>query len=191
MKQLILFGLLFFSVHYLKAQHCNCTPLGPFSPIDTSAYAVIFQADINTVEIIDGVGKASVTLHELYKGQLDRNVQLQFESTDTCPFPILAGERWLIYGEYFQVKSILVDVCGRSRKYFRDLKADFNTLNTGQTYDEEVMSVLGTLGNKSISEAQLSGRELIKPKGYTLIFLIAFSLAGFLLMWFIMKKFLK
>jgi hypothetical protein len=176
---------------FVKSQNCNCIPLGPFTANDTSANAVIFQADINSVEVIDGVGKASVTVYELYKGQVDKNIQLQFASTDTCPFPILAGERWLIYGEYFQVKSILVNACGRSRKYFRDLKADFNTLNTGQTFDEEVYAIAAITGIKAIAESQLSGRELIKPKGNTLIFLILFSLIGFLMIWFILKRFLK
>jgi hypothetical protein len=183
--------LFYFCVQLGVAQNCNCLPLGPFSDKDTSAYAVIFQADVNSVEVIDGVGKASITVSELYKGQVDRNIQLQFATSDTCPMSILAGERWLIYGEYFQVQSILVEACGRSRKFYRDLKSDFNTLNTGQTFDEEVISIKSILSVKNINEPQISGRELIKPKGYTLLFLIIFSLLGFLLMWFIMKKFLK
>jgi hypothetical protein len=190
MKVLKIF-LFYFCAQLVAAQNCNCLPLGPFSVKDTGAYAVIFQADINSVEVIDGVGKASITVSELYKGQVDKNIQLQFETSDTCPMPILAGERWLIYGEYFQVKTILIEACGRSRKFYRDLKADFNTLNTGQTFDEEVMSIKSILSVKSINETQMSGRELIKPKGYTLLFLVVFSLFGFLLMWFILKKFLK
>jgi hypothetical protein len=190
MRFLIIFSFCFY-VQFVFAQNCNCLPLGPFSNKDTSAYAVIFQADINSVEVIDGVGKASITVSELYKGQVDRNVQLQFATSDTCPMNILAGERWLIYGEYFQVKSILVEACGRSRKFFKDLKADFNTLNTGQTFDEEIISVKSLLTVKNINEPQMSGRELIKPKGYTLLFLMIFSLVGFLMIWFILKRFLK
>lgn len=186
------FILFFFVFVFIsKGQNCNCIPLGPFAANDTNKAAVIFQCDINTVEVIDGVGKVNATIHELYQGQVDRQVQLQFTSSDTCSIAIAPGERWLIYGEYYQVKTILLTACSRSRKFFRDQKADFYAINTGQSFDEEVEALKTILSIKPLIESQLSGRELIKPKGYTLILLVTFSFVGFLLIWFILKKFLK
>ncbi len=190
-KYFNLFLFFLFFIFVSKGQNCNCIPLGPFTANDTNKAAVIFQCDINTVEVIDGVGKVTATIHELYKGQVDRQVQLQFTSSDTCSIAIAPGDRWLIYGEYYQVKTILLTACSRSRKFFRDQKADFYAINTGQNFDEEVEALKTILSVKPILEAQMSGRELIKPKGYTLIFLVAFSCIGFLLIWFILKKFLK
>jgi hypothetical protein len=190
-KYFVFISVFFVFTTITRAQNCNCIPLGPFTIADTSDYAVIFQCDINTVEVKGGVGKASVTIHELYKGKVDRQIQLQFMSTDTCAIAIAPGERWLIYGEYYQVKTILLNACSRSRKYFRDPKADFYAINTGQSFDEEVEALKLVLSSKIIQEPQLSGRELIKPKGTSIIFLIGFSLVGFLLILFILKRFLK
>ncbi len=191
MIKYFLFLLSYLMVALASSQNCNCIPLGPFTVADTNNYAVVFQCDVNTVEVIGGIGKATVTIHELYKGQVDRQVQLQFISNDTCSIGIAAGERWLIYGEYYQVKTILLDACSRSRKYYSDKKADFYAISTGQSFDEEVDALKSVLSIKVIAEAQLSGRELIKPKGTSIIFLIAFSLVGFLLILFLLKRFLK
>jgi hypothetical protein len=175
----------------VSSQNCNCIPLGPFVAKDVDHYAVIFQCDVKSVEVIDGVGKATVIINKLYKGKVGSTIQLQFKNTAECPIVMQSGERWLIYGEYYQVQTILMEACSRSRKFFRDVKADYYAINTGQTFDEEIETLRSVTGVLPITDSQISSRELIKPKGTTLIVLIGFSLVGFLMIWFILKRFLK
>jgi hypothetical protein len=180
-----------FSFHFLNAQNCNCPPLGPYSQSDANKYQVICEANVLSVDVQDKSILAKLSIKTLFKGQLDQRVDLILDKNDVCPIDINAGERWLIYGGYYQVKSLYFDPCSRSRKYFPDIKADFYAISTGQSYDEELRSVQFDFSEKSVSENAISGRELIKPKGKELIALVAFSLLGFLLIWFIVKRFLK
>lgn len=176
---------------------CDCAPLQKLSKEQSDKYNLIFTGRVDSVSACIG-DKSTVyfTIHQLFKGESTRNITVNIDCVSSCRVRMQAGENWLIYAAYEKYGDLRVGFCGRSRKYAANINEDESLARTGMSYDEELKFIVNNYGvqqleSKEKEVIQPLERELVKPQGMQIVWLLAGSLAGMLIIWFLLKKFTK
>lgn len=175
---------------YYLSYACDCPPAGKISSEKLQHYDVIFKGRTDSVV----KNKVWFAVEALFRGKSNKSIAVIFDDSTDCRMSFSKGETWLIYSEYVSFGNLAVDFCSRSRKKFDETSNDFYTVNNECSFEDEILFLEKNMGKQALSEEKekdsFPERELIRPKGFTVIWLLAASLAGFLLIYFVFKKYL-
>ena len=185
---------------------CNCTTTLPkISKKETDQYTVIFSGFIKKlIHQADG-DFAEFVVNTPYKGLVPRDIKISYDNVTSCKMPFFPGDEWLIYSKKDSVnKKWLVNFCDRSRKFPEGDETDEYTVYSGMTLDEEIRflsktySSGQTVGEDTLTMIQEEKKIVIEAERdqnfgtprEKLILLIC-SLAGMIIIYLIIKKFVK
>lgn len=188
--------ILFFSFIAItpKLFPCDCPRLPQLHVDSIKQYDVIFKGKIDSLSINNDVAIAWFTIDNLFKGNSFKTNGVYFDNISSCQLKMDKGDEWIIYAEYKSFGKIGVNNCSRSRKYFADLKDDYYSINNGMTYSEEFAFLESNFSSQAFMEKEaetMIKRELIHPSRPQMLYWLLASLIGFLIIYFLFKKFVK
>ncbi len=171
---------------------CECPPLEPFSVKQCEEYETIFYGRVDSTSISGEKCIAYFNISELYKGVSEQQAKIYFDCTSSCQMNFAKNELWIIYAEYKRFGEPKVSFCSRSRKYFPSSTEDYYEATHKLKFIEELELLQKNIGvkqiNKSITSNEAAQRELIKPGGMNMLWLLVCSMGVLLLIYFILKK---
>lgn len=192
----ILFLLLFSKTLFA----CECPTLQPISKELSSAYNVIFFGKVDSVSSANekGTSTAYFTINELYKGNVQQHIEVNFDATSECMMSFSKDEQWLMYCTYHMFDVLTVNICGHSRKLFQDATEDFYQLAAQRTFEEEKLLLQTSLTiqpfaqNNEMNQQQMDFRpHNDQPSGTNKLLLLLVSFAAMLIVYFITRKKIK
>jgi hypothetical protein len=175
------------------SRNCEC-PVTFLGLEECGKYGIIFKGKVRSVkECGDRPGEAQFEVEELYKGNLSGKITMLFRCKDPCFMGFYEGQEWIIYTDFRQIGSAMMDWCSRSRRYYRIEKEDIYSPIYGNTYEEELEFLRKTLGlHRLRTEDQLpvGGRNIIPDKWQVSIILIC-SLAAIVLFYYLFNRYFR
>ena len=164
MKHLILIFLIVISNLTFA---CKCNPLLPISKNLCDTYNVIFYGMVDSIAESSekGFNTAFFTIKELYKGNVQQQIKINYNATSSCMMSFSKNEEWLIYAKYKMFDHLRVSICDHNRKYFNESSQDFYQLTAQRTFNEEIAFLKSTLGIQPFAKANVLNeqREQFKP----------------------------
>jgi hypothetical protein len=191
MKKGLVYFFALFLLAYYSVKACQC-PLTTLSEAECDKYSVIFKGKVISVKNCEqNFGEAVFEVEELYKGDVTKRFRVLFECGGECAKGFNAGEEWIIYSNYKQVSSVMMDWCSRSRKYFKIAKEDYYTSTYGNDYDDEVAFLREKLKLHKISELveNAAGERNQRPNMTQTIILLVCSLSAMILFYWLFRKY--
>ncbi|MCU0434540.1 MAG: hypothetical protein MUC87_13890 [Bacteroidia bacterium] len=176
---------------------CKCEGFKPLSKENLSAYEFIFSGRVVAVSACNEGEQAIVrfAIDTLYRGKAFAETDVRFDCSSSCAMSFAPGERWTIYATYQKYGVGEVSLCSPSRKLITAGTPDFYTdMHNGGTYHTEAAWLaqnLGIIPLNSDSDKKTNTRELIKPKGFDVLWLYLGGAAGVIALFFVLKRFLK
>jgi len=190
MKQFLI--LTFFIINF-SSKACQC-PLTALNMEECNKYDIIFKGKILSVKDCgDKFGEALFEVEELYKGVVAKEFIVLFECNVECAMKFNPGEEWVIYSNYKQVDKAIMGWCSRSRKYFRNEKEDFYTVNYGNDYYDEVKFLREKLGNHRplANQPNMEANRNQLPDKTQFVVILICSLAAIILFYWLFNKFFR
>lgn len=174
---------------------CECPELPRLTTEYTSGIDLVFKGSVqNITECRDGLAKAHFMLQALYKGTSPKGIDVYFDC-EKCPMNFNVGETWIIYANYAQVGKPDVNFCSRSKKLVdNEIEIKTQFIPSDYSFSEEAEWLQKNLGTHAFMEGNNKAdfqhkNELPTPQ--RALVLIAVSLTGMLLVFFVVKKLLK
>jgi hypothetical protein len=198
-SRFFLFSLLAFCIlnsEFLLAQaSCNCDEKKvAFSESYINAHQLIFRGKTVSVEKGADYAKANFIISQLFKGSSPQQVTVYFDKKSECNLKMNAGEDWIIYANYKQVQKPFVEYCSRSRKNVinTNKNVEMQYIKSDLSVDAESEQLQAQLGQQKFSaQAGADNRHSnIIPSFGQRILLILCSIAGFVLIYFLLNRFL-
>jgi hypothetical protein len=187
-------GLILFFTPAVRG--CDCPDAKPITKeyIEQN-YQVVFYGKVISMGDHDGKFYVKFEVMTPYIGKLPHQVEITDPNSD-CSLGFGEGQEWLIYAKYWQFGKAGTDMCTPSRKFFVNDKDDFNRTVRGTTLMEDREFLEKNFGVqpflvKSREEELLSQRELEKPKGYGMVWLVLTGTACLALFYYLFNKFFK
>src|SRR5688572_22690124 len=205
MLRWILIGMLCATTN-LVSFACNCeTTLPKISKEETDKYNLIFTGYIKRLVHQSNGDFAEFTVDIPYKGLVPRDIKISYDALTSCKMPFYEGDQWLIYAKKDSVtKRWRVDFCERNRKFPEGDETDEYTVYSGMTLQEELnflamnYSTGQVVGQDTITmieeEKKIvidARREMDHGTPRQRIILLICSLAGMIIIYFIIRKLLK
>lgn len=184
----LLIALLLLSVP-LGACECPFTTLGRS---ETEKYQIIFKGRVLRVKpCADKPGEAQFEVQELYKGNTAAKFTVLYLCDSECARKFQPGDEWIIYSNYKQVGSAMMDWCSRSRKLFKNENEDYYTVNYGNDYYDEVKFLRDSLGLHRLLQSRdtAPGRNELPGLTQTMVLAICSLLAVVLFYWIFNRYF--
>ncbi len=172
---------------------CQC-PLTTLSKTECNKYDIIFRGTVLSVATCDNKpGIAIFKVKDLYKGALTEQFKVIFSCDEECSYQIKEGEEWIIYSNFKQIDRAKLDWCSRSRRLIKNVKEDYYTSTSGNTYDEETKFLQDSIGIHRLLKEQLSPEQLKNqlPTPNQQIVILICSLACLILFYYLFNKFFK
>ena len=173
---------------------CQC-PLTKLSIEECDKYGIIFRGRIIKDTLFElKKGEITFEISELYKGIVQSQFRVLFDSGDECAQVFSVGEEWIIYTNYKQANNAQMDWCSRSRKYFKNEKLDFYAVTYGNNYPDELKFLRDKLGpHKPLGAPEVKpdwqGNQL--PTQMEFIIYLLLSIVGVIVFIYLTKRFLK
>ncbi len=198
--------LLAFCFTHVLIFSCNCeTTLAKISKEETDQYAVIFTGYIKKLIHQDQDNYAEFVVNTPFKGLVPRDIKISYDALSSCKMPFFPGDEWLIYAKKDSVnKKWMVNYCERSRKFPEGDETDDYTVYSGITLQEELKflsqnySTGQTVGEDTLTMIQEDNKIVIDSRrddNYgsprQKIILLICSLAGMIIIYLIIKRFVK
>ncbi len=137
---------------------------------------------------------AKFSVSQLFKGSCAKEVTIYFDKKNECNLKMNAGEDWIIYANYKQLQKPYVEYCSRSRKNVINTNKNIESqyIKSDLTVDAESELLQQQLGQQNFSaQAQEDNRHSNIIPGFSQrIVLILVSIVGFVLIYFLLNKFL-
>lgn len=194
MKKIFYFLLLFF---YKTITACECPPIQPITEVTGKNYNVIFYGKVDSVTNSSekGFNTAHFTITELYKGNVQQQVKINFDNSTSCLMSFSRGEEWLIYATYKNFDFLTVSICGHSRKLFKEASEDFYQLNAQRTFKDEKYFLKTTLNiqpftpvNELNEQREQFKPHNIQPEPINKLWLVLISLFAMVIIYFVTRK---
>lgn len=194
MKKYILF-LLFF-VPFCSAA-CICVPLVPVTKEHCEKYDVIFYGTVDSISTCNDKDRAIAyfTIKALFKGKVQKSVEVFYDCNTECLMSFSGDEAWLIYAKYSKFDKLEVSICEHSRKKAAAGAEDYYVLDAKRTFEEELKFLED---NFSIQEATdlivvnnagtEAGRHNDQPSNTGKIILLSISLLAMGLVYYITRR---
>jgi len=188
------------------ASACDCgEQLPEFTKEETEKYGLIFIGTIDSLQDKEQNGTAWFRGLELYRGLATPRIAIRYDNYTSCRMSFREGQTWMIYAVKDSVTSQwTVSYCSRSRRLPEQGETDEYTIYSNLTYEEEKKFLASIyprrdfIPQETINEIDKedktvidSNRELIHATGRQKIFLILGSVAGLVLIYLVVKKWLK
>lgn len=178
---------------------CECPTLQPISKELSSAYNAIFLGKVDSVSAANakGICTAYFTINELYKGNIQQHVKVDFDALSECMMSFEVNEQWLMYCTYQMFDVLNVNICSHSRKLFdvTNGEQDFYQLASQRTFEEEKLFLHTTLsiqpfgGKNEMNQQQIDFRpHNDQPSATNKLLLLLSSFAVMLMVYFITRK---
>ncbi len=192
---LLLSFLLLNSVSLISQNTCTCNENQLlFSENYIKAHALIFRGKTLSVEKGTDFGKAVFSITQLFKGSASKEITVYFDHKSECNLKLNAGEDWIIYANYKQLQKPYVEYCSRSRKNVvnTNKNVEVQYIKSDLTVDAESDRLVEQLGSQRFAaQAEEDNRHSNIIPGFSQrIILILLSIAGFVLIYFLLNKFL-
>lgn len=160
---------------------------------------MIFFGKVDSVSSANekGISTAYFTINELYKGNVQQHVKVDFESLSECMMSFEKNEQWLMYCTYQMFDVLNVTICSHSRKLFdvANGEQDFYQLAAQRTFEEEklflqtILTIQPFAQNNEINQQQMDFRpHNDQPSGTNKLVLLLVSFAAMLIVYFITRK---
>lgn len=194
MKKISLLLLFVFSKTILA---CECPTLQPISKELCSNYNVIFLGKVDSVSSANekDINTAYFTINELYKGNIQQQVKVNFDAASECMMSFQKNDEWLMYCVFERFDELNADMCGHSRKLFPDALQDYYQLAALRTFEEEkeylklILSIQPFAQNDELNQQQVDFRpHNDQPSGTNKLLLLLVSLAAMLIVYFLTRK---
>ena len=194
MKIKIVLFFIFFS--NIQGYSCDCAPQKTFNKENIeSTYKVAFLGKVTALTNHDGRPFIRFEVMEPYIGKIQKETEILDPNSD-CSISFTVGEEWLVYGNYHEFGIAETNICTRSRKHFTSDSTDYFKATFGTTFDSDKEFLRKTFGVqpfliKNKDEELLSHRELIKPKGFEMVWMILIGTVFLTIFSFVFKKYFK
>jgi len=185
---------------------CNCeTNLPKISKEETDKYSLIFTGYIRRLIHQENGDFAEFTVDIPYKGLVPRDIKVSYDNVTSCKMPFYEGDQWLIYARRDSITKIWsVNYCERNRKFPEGDEIDNYTVYSGITLKEELnflarnYSTGQVVGQDTITMIEDEKKIVIDARRdmdhgtpRQRIILLICSLAGMIIIYFIIRRFLK
>lgn len=186
---------------------CDCGGVLPdWSAQDVLIYDVVFLGKVDSIDPEAINCRAWFKGMRLYKGICTENIEIAFDCNSACAIPFMPGEIWLVYADRIKDGEMLLtaDFCSRTRPWVETDEPDEYAVYSRLHFQEELQrlnntfppqrwasedEVLSVISGKKI---MLDGRrDLQHATRSQMVWLIAASGATMILLWFVLKKWLK
>ena len=157
-KKCILFLFFLFSKIIFS---CECPSLQPISKTLCTNYDVIFFGKVDSVSACmkEGIATAYFTIKELYKGNVEQEVKIDFDCSSACMMSFEKDDEWLVYSTYQRFDLMTVNLCGHSRKLVNDAAQDVYELTAQRTFEQEKQFLKLMLGVQSFVKKNPINRQ--------------------------------
>ncbi|MCX6296718.1 MAG: hypothetical protein NTX97_11765 [Bacteroidetes bacterium] len=194
MKKILSLVLILFSFYGFA---CECPPSSPISKELCQNYDVIFYGMVDSVTPCNskGFSTAFFTITELYKGNAEKNVKIDFDCSSACMMSFSKGEEWLIYSKYVKFDQLKVTFCEHSRKKYNDDSQDVFLIAAQRTFEKEKEFLKTTFGlqyfihgndiNKQENEI---GPRNDQPSAYGKLILLLVSVSAMGIVYYVTRK---
>lgn len=151
----------------ISAFACDCPPLSNLDQSVIAQYSVVFKGKVDSVGNCSTKGFAKIyfTIEELYKGNCQQHVAVEFDCSSSCMMSFQKEEEWLMYTIYEKFDELSVHLCSHSRKKAKAGEVDLYQISSKRSFDEEQSWLLSNLGKQHFipeNKLQEDQREL-KP----------------------------
>lgn len=194
MPLLPVFFLFIFSTTKILA--CNCPDIKPLDKeIIQKKFPVIFYGRVAGFSHRDGKLFVKFKVIEPYAGKLREETEIIDPDSDCSP-GFAPGQEWLVYASYLEYGKAGTDICTPSRKYFEKETDDFNKTMRGTTFEQDKIFLRTNFGiqpfyKSNKEEESLSQRELLKPKGFGMVWMIIIGTLVLAVFYYLFNKFFK
>jgi hypothetical protein len=175
---------------------CDCPDPKPLTKENIEkTYQVVFYGKVIGLSNHDGNFYVKFSVIEPYVGKLPKEIEITDPNSD-CSLGFGEGQEWLIYARYWKYGKAGTDMCSPSRKYFEKDADDFNISIRGTKLSQDREFLKKNFGvqaffTRSQEEELLSQRELIKPKGYGMVWLILIGTFCLAIFYTLFNRFFK
>ena len=178
----------------IKGLACQC-PVSILNEAELAKYDIICKGKISHIELKKDKSSFSFDVQELYKGTITEKFTMLFNDLDPCKLNLREGDEWVIYTRFKQINNAELDMCSRSRMFFKNAKEDYFAINNGTSYDDEVIYLRKYLGlhrclKNNYDQEDVSKRNII-PSSTQFVVVLLFSIAGLVFFYWLVQKFLK
>lgn len=176
---------------------CECGTLDPLTKEKCKNYDVIFYGTADSIGVCNDKFSAVAyfTITELYKGNIKRQAEINFDCNTECMMSFAANDEWIIYAKYSKFDFLQISICEHSRKKFNDDAQDFYLIESKRTFKEELDFLKTNLGilafvqptvvNNSVTD---TGRHNTQPSSWGKITLLLVSLIVMSLVYYFTRK---
>ena|ERR1051326_3846690 len=193
-RSALLFILLLLAGKNIPACDCpDAKPLG--KEFIRQNYPVVFYGKVLSMGDHDGKFFVKFKVIEPYIGKLTEELEIVDPNSDCSP-GFGEGQEWLIYARYVEYGKPGTNICTPSRKFFSNEKDDFNVAVRKTTFSDDRELLRREFGVqpffvKDAEQELLSKRELIKPKGYGMVWMVLIGTFVLALFYYLFNKFFK
>jgi hypothetical protein len=199
-------GIIVWHLTGMVAYACNCeTTLSKISKTEADQYTVIFSGYIKRLIHQPEDDYAEFVVRTPYKGLVPRDIKISYDAKTSCKMPFFPGDEWLIYAKKDSLnKKWMVNSCERNRKFPEGDEVDDYTVYSGITLDEELKflelnySSGQVVGDDTLSMIVEENKVVIDSRrddNYGTprekIILLICSLAGMIIIYLVIKRFVK
>ena len=175
---------------------CNCDESKiAFSESYINSHQLVFRGKTVSLENGEDYAIAHFSVSQLFKGSCPKEITIYYDKKNECNLKIGAGEDWLIYANFKQLQKPFVEYCSRSRKNVINTNKNVERqyIKSDLSVDAECQKLQEQLGLHNFS-AQMpddNRHRNVIPTFWQRIILILLSIAGFIVIYFLLNKFLK
>ena len=175
---------------------CDCATQKTFNKENiVSTYKIAFLGKVKALTNHDGRPFIRFEVIEPFIGKIQKETELLDPNSD-CSIGFAVGEEWLVYGNYHEFGIAETNICTRSRKHFANDSLDYFKTTFHSSYAEDKEYLEKNFGvqpylEKNKEEELLSHRELIKPKGFEMVWMILIGTVFLTIFSFVFKKYFK
>ena len=191
----ILFSSSLFLISFFS-NACDCATQKAFTKENIqSTYKIVFLGKVTSLTNHDGKSFIRFDVIEPFIGKIQKETELLDPNSD-CAISFAVGEEWLVYANFHQFGVAETNICTRSRKHFTNDSLDYFKTTFGSSFQQDKEFLEKNLGVqpflvKDKDEELLSHRELLKPKGYEMVWMVIIGTLCLTIFSFVFKKYFK
>ena len=180
----------------LRVIACDCPD---FKPLEKERiqriYPVIFYGKVIALGNKDGAFVVKFKVITPFAGKLSAEMEIIDPNSDCSP-GFGEGQEWLIYARYKAYGKAGTDLCTPSRMKFTNEKDDYNIVTRKTTFASDIEFLKINFGIqpffiKNNDDEILKNRELVKPGGYGMAWMILIGTLCLVIFYTLFNRFFK
>lgn len=201
----VILSLLVMGSQRVKACDCGGT-LPDWSTHEVLLHDVVFLAKVDSVVSGKWDCTAFFSGLTLFKGVMSQKTAIRFDCVSSCAIPLAPGEVWLVYGMRPKEGSsaVQIDYCGRTRPWVAEGAPDEYAVFSRMHFQQELKKLQDAFpaqhwarpeeveavaqGKKIVLDGRRDLQHATRPQ---MAWLLGISAAAMLVIWLLLKKWLK